>query len=286
MPGPLERITFVFRRRRMASAERKRLRKWLRRLLKGVGGLAVTVILAFLIVFPGRQTPIAMSLATGIGVPSLQAKIDRLEEKAILDQEFTEEDKAFLRNLYTCCAKGGKLIVVARQSGAMMDRYLEATGEELCTGPRVFLGSRRVRHEMELVRRWIQREAEEPDRLRRVYVSRTFHMADPEFFESLTGLYYGRLIAKPRRLQDGTLAIRWRAEVPWRWPTYEYLRRTYGSYHAWCFPLPNARSLLFGAEYCLRIDDGLGEHLVKLGLAKPFLVYSEWEEKLPSASAE
>jgi hypothetical protein len=82
------------------------------------------------------------------------------------------------------------------------------------------------------------------------------------------------------------LAIQWRAEVPWRWPTYEYLRRTYGDYHAWCFPLPNARSLMFGSKYCLRIDDGLGEHLVKLGLAKPFLVYSEWEEESPRTSSE
>lgn len=244
------------------------------------------LILAILIVFPGRQTPMALTLATGIGVPGLQAKVDRLEEKAILGQEFTEEDKTFLRDLYTCCAKGGKLIVVARQSGAMMDRYLEASGKDLPTASRIFLGSRRVQHEMELMKKWMQREAEEPNRLRRSYVSKTFHMADPKFFESVTGLYYGRLIARPTRWDDGTLAIHWRAEVPWRWPTYEYLRRTYGNYHAWCFPLPNAKSLLFGPKYCLRIDDGLGEHLVKLGLAKPFLVYSEWEEKVPRASAE
>ena len=71
------------------------------------------VMLAILIVFPGRQTPMALTLATGIGVPGLQAKVDRLEEKAILGQDFTEDDKAFLRNLYTCFAKGGKLTPAA-----------------------------------------------------------------------------------------------------------------------------------------------------------------------------
>ena len=242
----------------------------------------MALLVAFLMVFPGRQAPMALSLATGIGTASLQARVDRLEEQAILGKDLTEADKAFLRDLYTCMAKGGKLIVVARQSGAMMDRYLEASGEDLRTAPRIFLGSRRVQYEMTLMKRWMQREAAQPGGLQETYVSRTFHMADPEFFESLVGLHYGRLIAKPRHQQDGTLSIRWRAEVPWHWPPYEYLQRRYGNYHAWCFPVPNARSLLFGKKHCLWIDDGLGNHLAELGLAKPFLVYSEWNESQTS----
>jgi hypothetical protein len=34
-----------------------------------------------------------------------------------------------------------------------------------------------------------------------------------------------------------------------------------------------------GRRFALRIDDGLGEHLVGLGPAKPFLLYSDWEEE-------
>ncbi len=245
-------------------------------------GPIMALLVAFLIIFPGRQAPMALSLATGIGTAGLQARVDRLEEQAILGRDFTEADKAFLRDLYTCMAKGGRLIVVARQSGAMMNRYLEASGEDLHTEPRIFLGSRRVRYEMTLMKRWMLREAGQPGGLQESYVSRTFHMADPKFFESLVGLHYGRLIAKPRRQRDGTLSIRWRAEVPWHWPPYEYLQRRYGNYHAWCFPVPNARSLLFGKKHCLWIDDGLGNHLVELGLAKPFLVYSEWNESRTS----
>ena len=47
----------------------------------------------------------ALTLASGIGVPSMQARIDRLEEKAIRGQEFTEEDKAFLRDLILAVPK-------------------------------------------------------------------------------------------------------------------------------------------------------------------------------------
>ncbi|GEM_PF-968023 len=280
-----KRLQSAASQNRAVSPPRTRLQKWWRRLLKGLGGVIVSLILAILIIFPGRQTPMALTLATGIGISGLQTTVDRLEEKAIRGEEFSEEDKAFLQNLYTCFAKGGKLIVVARQSGAMMDRYLDGSGEDLRTAPRIFQGSRRVQHEMGLMKKWIQREAEEPSRLRQAYVSRTFHMADPRFFESFIGLYYGRLIAKPTIAVDGVLKIQWRAETPWHWPSYDNLLKTYGDYHAWCFPVPNARSLLFGPKYCLHLDDGLGGHLVNLGLAKPFLVYSEWEEDL-SAAAE
>ena len=46
------------------------------------------------------------------------------------------------------------------------------------------------------------------------------------------------------------------------------------------FPLPNLRTVVQGGEYALRIDNGLGEYLVHLGLAKPFIVYSEWSENI------
>ena len=72
--------------------------------------------------------------------------------------------------------------------------------------------------------------------------------------------------------------IHWRAECPWQWPTYDVIFKKYGAYHAQCFPIPNAWSVLFDAEHALRMDDGLGGSLTELGLGKPFLVYSEWTE--------
>jgi hypothetical protein len=112
-------------------------------------------------------------------------------------------------------------------------------------------------------------------------------MGDPGFPDAHVGLCFGHVVACPRIKEDGTVVIRWRAEVPWTWPSYKSLHPQYGNYHAQCFPIPNARSWLQGSQCCLRMDDGLGGYMAEIGLAKPFLVFSEWEEeiKTPAKSA-
>jgi hypothetical protein len=37
-------------------------------------------------------------------------------------------------------------------------------------------------------------------------------------------------------------------------------------------------SLVLGRRHALFVDNGLGEYLVQLGLAKPFVAYAEWDE--------
>jgi hypothetical protein len=252
----------------------------LRRCAKVAGGLIVFLAAAFLIYFPGRQSLYAVTLATGLGVGGLQENVDRIEEKAANGETFTDSDKAFLKDLYTCFAKGGRLTVVLRQSGQLMGHYLSKSGEDLRLEPRIFLGSATVREQMVRLREEIGSDLQNGSTVREEYTSLRFHMGDPEFYESAVGLYYGRLIVRPRVQADGRVELRWRAEVPWEWPSYEYLRTRYNDPHAESFPLPNARSLLQGPEYCLYIDNGLGEYLVRLSLAEPFLAYSEWEEEM------
>jgi hypothetical protein len=75
-----------------------------------------------------------------------------------------------------------------------------------------------------------------------------------------------------------TCLLHWRAEVPWLWPSYASLRKKYGTPHAESFPLPNLESVLFGQKYALFVDNGLGEYLAEVGLAKPFLAFAEWDE--------
>jgi hypothetical protein len=232
---------------------RPALKKWGRRLLLVTAVGAIILFVAILIYFPGRQTPIALTLATGINVGALQVKVDALETKAVRGDSFSDEDKRFLQDLYQCFAKGGRLTIVLRQSGEMMGRYLACSGD---------LADSRT------------------DALQKVYGSPDFYMGDPDFFESFVGLYFGRLDVRPVRSPDGLLVLSWRAEVPWKWPSYDSLAKGHGNPHAQSFPLPNARSLLQGSRYCLYMDDGLGQHLELLGLAKPFLVFSEWEERL------
>ena len=258
----------------------KRKRRRRRRVLAVLTVVVAVLAAALLIHFPGRQTPIALTLATGIGIPGLQARVDRLEDKAINGHEFTEDDKRFLRDLYTCFAKGGRLTIVLRQSGAMMQRYLSGTGEALFTAPRIFVNSRPVQQQMRQLEEQALADLEQHGSVKSEYASETFYMPDPRFFESAVGLYFGRVFLRPSLTSDNRLTLAWRAEVPWQWPTYESLFEKYGDHHAQCFPLPNAGSIILGPERCLWINNGLGGHLPRLGLAKPFLVYSRWQEDI------
>ena len=133
---------------------------------------------------------------------------------------------------------------------------------------------------MQSLRQRIVADLTERGSVDETYSSQTFYMGDPEFLNAHVGLYFGSVVARPHVTKEGTVALHWRAEVPWKWPSYASLHDKYGDYHAQCFPIPNARSWLQGPQYCLRMDDGSGGYLAEIGLAKPFLVYSEWEEKI------
>lgn len=52
--------------------------KVLRRLVWVTATGLVLCLGAFLVYFPGRQSPLAFTLATGIGVAGLQARVDQL----------------------------------------------------------------------------------------------------------------------------------------------------------------------------------------------------------------
>lgn len=263
-------------------ADRMNMR-WLRhrivrRLVWGTVACLALCLGAFLIYFPGRQSLLAFTLGTGIGVAGLQTQVDQLEAKAVKGQELSPAEKQFLRNLYTCFAKGGAL--VAPQSSKMMHRYLSRTGEPLAVTPGLFTGSAPVRVVMTELKRKVLEDLEGGRGAQERYSSETFYMGDPDHFDAFVGLYYGRLQVTLRSIEGDSIILSWRAEVPWTWPTYAELFQKYGDHHAQSFPLPNARSVLQGQKYCLYMDDGLGGHLSKIGLAKPFLAYSEWEETL------
>jgi len=255
-------------------------RKILRRVLAVIVVDVVVLAVPFLIYFPGRQTPIAFTLVTGIGVSGLQARVDRLEDKAIRGEEFTGPDKRFLQNLYTCFAKGARLTIKLRQSSQLMRHYLAGSGNDLRVAPRIFVKSRPVQEQMRLLKEQVLQEISSSGRMKEAYSSATFYMGDPAFLDSFAGLYFGRLLVRPSKTTGASLMLAWRAELPWEWPTYDSLFKKYGSYHAQNFPLPNARSILLGSRYCLCMDDGLGGHLPRIGLAKPFLAYSEWTEEV------
>jgi len=85
----------------------RRGHRFFRRILWATGASLAFCLGAFLIYFPGRQSLLAVTLATGLGVTSLQMQVEQVEDKAIEGRELSLSEKQFLLDLYTCLAKGG-----------------------------------------------------------------------------------------------------------------------------------------------------------------------------------
>ncbi|CAA6689911.1 MULTISPECIES: hypothetical protein [unclassified Lentimonas] len=233
----------------------------------------VCLFTALAIYFPGAQLPIALTLATGIQGSALQAQIDHCEAKAIEGADFTAEEITFLQNLYTCLYKGARLTVVLPEVSKMMEHYLAQSGASLEVEASIFTTNAKVIHQMETMKAEIL--SDKP--LQPSYRSETFYMPDFSNIDSVFGLYYGHLIAEPERI-NGSLQIHWRAEVPWEWPSYASLTAKHGDPHAESFPIPNVSCLIKGIDGAIYIDNGLGEHITHLGLAKSFTAFTEWTE--------
>ncbi len=248
--------------------------------LAGVVSVSLVAFVALLFVFPGSRLGLAFVIATGIGRSSLQARIDRVESKAIRSEKLTEKDRAFLLDFYSTLAAGGKLSIVARQTGAMLTHYLNASGNDYQLEPSIFTDNERVQRQAELLRRRL-RSTPCSDGHR--VSSPTFYMPDASNLDSVFGLYHGQLHVTQRPSPSGECILHWRAEVPWVWPSYASLTKKYGDPHAESFPLPSAISLAFGREHSLFVDNGLGHHLEIVGLARSFLAFAEWTTTTPQA---
>lgn len=217
----------------------------------------------------------AVVLASGIGTAELQARIDGLEEQAIGGRSFSAEDRAFLTDFYRTLATGAKLSILVRETGGMMDHYLDGSGAEYRLSPEIFRDNTKVQAQLAVLRR---RVAGKPCPGTTRVASPTFYMPDPSQIDSVFGLYHGNVAITRALGADGKCVSHVRAEVPWNWPSYASLKQKYGSYHAESFPLPNLKSLALGRKHSLFVDNGLGEYLVELGLARSFLAFAEWDE--------
>jgi hypothetical protein len=227
-----------------------------------------------LLLFPGRRLLIAFTLATGVGRGALQARIDELEEKAIRRAPPSDEDKAFLIDFYRTLATGGRLSIFALQTGRMMDHYLDGSGAPYRLKPEIFRQNRKVQAQLRALRARAGLDCRTNVRLS----SPKFYMPDASKLDSVFGLYHGTLHLTQTALPGQGCQRELRAEVPWVWPAYAELRRKYGTPHAESFPLPSLRSLFLGPKHALFVENGLGEYLEQIGLAKSFLAFSEWRE--------
>lgn len=116
-----------------------------------VGALLIGLV-ALLFLFPGQRLGIAFTIATGVGRDALQERIDALEEKAIRGVKPSGEEREFLLDFYASLATGGKLSIVARQTGGMMDHYLEGSGAAYPLDPVIFTQNHKVQHQAEALR--------------------------------------------------------------------------------------------------------------------------------------
>jgi hypothetical protein len=235
----------------------------------------VVVAAILLLQFPGAQLSIAFTIATGLGRDALQRRIDELEAKAIARSELSPDDRRFLLDFYGSLASGGRLSVVVRQTGKMMDHYLAGSGSDYRLDPVIFTGSQKVQAQVRALRKRVEAS---PCRTGARVSSAVFYMPDRSNLDSVFGLYHGTLHATQSVRDDGRCRLDWRAEVPWVWPTYSSLAEKYGDAHAESFPLPSLRSLILGEQHALYVDNGLGGYLAELGLAKSFLAYAEWSD--------
>lgn len=236
-------------------------------------GIALVALGGLLYAFPGERFGLAFTLATGIGRERLQHRIDVLEEQAIHQRPFSAADRAFLLDFYATLATGGKLSLIARQTGKMMDHYLARSGESYRLEPEIFTGNAKVQRQLaQIVKRARASQCVAGKR----FSSGTFYMPDSSNTDSVFGLYYGIVQVTEQLAPDGQCLLRFRAEVPWVWPSYASIREKYGNPQAESFPLPNLQVLLFGRKRALFVDNGLGRHLEELGLAKSFVAYAEW----------
>ncbi|MEM7624371.1 MAG: hypothetical protein AAF333_01950 [Planctomycetota bacterium] len=241
--------------------------------------LGITAVVG-IVTFPGRQMPLALTMATGWNVEHVQDRIDDLERRAIAGEQFTGEDLEFLKNLYGCGVKLSRATGFAPNTAVLVDRWLDGSGEDVRLDADFVLKSRAVHIEMDRMRQVIEYEYKHYSEPKTRYESFTFYMGEPSDFDALASLYFGKLIARVARGEDGRPVIGWRVEIPWTWPTYDELHEKYGYFHAQNFALPNARSVLMGPRYQLRVDDGLGGHLQAMGVTRPFLVYAEWHDAM------
>lgn len=249
-----------------------------RKTLTALATALLVLVVACLIIFPGRQTPIALTYAFGWNLEQTQARIDQLEEQAIQKKPFSDEDVAFLYDLYATGVKGAKITRVAPNASRLVSRYLDQSGEDVEIDAELAMHSAPIKAKMKEMRFQIAWAVANGRGVAELYESETFFMGDPAKLDAIASLYFGKLIARPYVDEHGESRVAWRAEIPWVWPTYDELFAKYGHYHAQNFALPNLRSAVFGPAYMLRVDDGLGGHLPALGLAKPFLAYAEWDK--------
>ncbi|MBN1799689.1 MAG: hypothetical protein JW822_14025 [Spirochaetales bacterium] len=210
----------------------------------------------------------AYKLATG-DFSELQHRVDLLEQKAIEKQQFTHEEKEFLKDLYGSLVFGGRLLGY-KEAANMLDRYLKASGAPLKIAESIYRENKKVQQVMQKITVCIKRDILQKT-IKSSYTSEAIvveHKENPRLF------YFSNVFvlqAKPVKIAEDYYIVKWRVELTARFPSYDEQKQRYGVYKYFRTPFnTNSQGQIF------TIDDGLSHYLCVVGLAKEFIYYAEW----------
>ena len=229
----------------------------------------VTIGLSFLL----PQVQLAFTIGTGLGILDLQKKINNIQTNAI-EESLTKSDKKFLTQFYRTLAYGAEATILLGESARLMHHYLCGSGKQTSIDVSLFTKSFPVKKRMKSIRKNLKKMCVNGAR----EVSGRFDMGYNYPPDSAFALYFGTIEGKIQN-DHHDKKIQWTARMPWKWPTYETIKRKYGTYFAESFPIPNALSLVkMGPS--LSLPNALGGELENQGLAKSFKTKTVWTEKL------
>ena len=209
------------------------------------------------------QVRLAFSIGTGLGLSTIQKKINDIQTRAIRNK-ITEADREFLSSFYRTMAYGAGSLIILGESARLMHHYLDGTGEKTTIDRSLFTESPRVIKRMRSIRRNLKQICSEGAK----EVSEKFDMGHIRPIDAVFALYLGTIEGQIQKGNRGKV-IRWTAKMPWKWPTYETIKNKYGSYYKEIYPIPNALALA-GLGPKLWLPNALGGELEKQGLAKFF----------------
>lgn len=215
---------------------------------------------------------LAFTIGTGIGLNSLQKQIEGTQSRAIKGQ-ITEDDKEFLVRFYQTMAYGAQLTFVLPESARLMHHYLDESGAATSIDKALYIESARVIAKMSTIKKNLRAICKIGESL----TSERFDMGQGYPLDAHFSLYFGTIKGTIVE-RDGVKNINWEVKMPWKWPTYADIKKTYGTYYKEIIPFPNALSFL-GIGKPMWLPNGLGGELEKQGLAKTFNVDTSWHEK-------
>lgn len=213
-----------------------------------------------------------IKIATG-NFNNIQDRIDQLEIKAINNEDFTKEDKKFLKKLYSTISIGGFLRGYFEAS-KMLSRYIDKSGIELKVSAKPYLNNKKVLNEVERIEKNIIDDLKKK-RLLDKYISNKiiiYPKDDP-------GLYYlsnvFKINAQIVNKGDDLLNIRYTIKLRAHFQSYADQKRL--------FKNPQHFRTLFNRNKkgeVLNIDDGLSHYLTLIDIAKEFDYYTEWYDEI------